>query len=488
MKKKPNIIFILTDDQGAWAMGCAGNKDIQTPNLDSLAQEGIRFDNFHCASPVCSPARASIVTGQIPSCHGVQDWISGGNLDAWKYPWMSEMEDFNMEDHAIDYLAGRKTYMEVLAENGYNCALSGKWHLGDNATRKKGFSKWYTIGRGGCHYYAPDICDEGEMSIGDQYVTELITQRALDDIRELSKEPAPFYLSVHYTAPHSPWNREEHPQKYLELYKDCTFTATPDLPLHPMQINTCPVGDTPEKRKENLTGYYAAISAADEGIGKIKELLEQEGILDNTVIIFTADNGMNMGHHGIWGKGNGTYPPNMYESAIKVPFIIRLPESNMRGSVCRMAASQYDIFPTILELADCPPETEPLQPGQSLVSYFRCPLAPIDRDVVIFDEYGKTRMIKKDGFKYIHHYDADFNELYHLTEDPDEVENLWGRAEYESQISIMKQEMEEWFARYSIPAYDGTQHNVTGRGQRDLCDKENAFDQSFAYVKGNPFK
>lgn len=82
-------------------------------------------------------------------------------------------------------------------------------------------------------------------------------------------------------------------------------------------------------------------------------------------------------------------------SAVKVPFIIRLPESNMRGSVCRMAASQYDIFPTILELADCPPETEPLQPGQSLVPHFRCPSVPIDRDVVIFDEYGKTRMIKK---------------------------------------------------------------------------------------------
>ena len=97
-------------------------------------------------------------------------------------------------------------------------------------------------------------------------------------------------------------------------------------------------------------------------------------------------------------------------------------------------------------------------------------------------------MIKKEGIKYIHHYDADFNELYHLTEDPDEVENLWGRAEYESQISIMKLEMEEWFGRYSIPAYDGSQDIVTGRGQRDLCDKENAFDQSFAYVKGNPFK
>lgn len=86
MKERPNIIFILTDDQGAWDMGCAGNKEIITPNMDRLAAEGILFDEFYCASPVCSPARASIVTGKIPSCHGVQDWISGGNLDAAGYP------------------------------------------------------------------------------------------------------------------------------------------------------------------------------------------------------------------------------------------------------------------------------------------------------------------------------------------------------------------------------------------------------------------
>lgn len=482
MIRKKNIIFILADDQGAWAMGCAGNKDIKTPNLDSLAKEGIIFDQFHCASPVCSPARASIITGQIPSAHGIQDWISGGNLDAWKYPQMSKLEDFNMQDRAIDYLKGKRTYIDVLEENGYVCGLSGKWHLGDNASRKSGFSKWYTIGRGGCHYYKADICDEGEMYIGEEYITDLITKRAIQYIEDFSSSASPFYLSIHYTAPHSPWDACEHPKEFLDLYKECDFSSTPNLPLHPRQINTCPLGDTWQKRKENLTGYYAAISAMDAGIGKIKAFLEERELLENTVLIFTADNGMNMGHHGIWGKGNGTYPPNMFESSIKVPFILRLPEEKYRGRVCHEPLSQYDIFPTILDLAECNYDLSPLQPGESLLPYLSSPSKKEGRDLVIFDEYGKTRMIKKDGYKYIHHYGENFHELYSLKDDPEENENLYGKKEYWDLINLLKEEMEAWFQKYSVLEYEGIKHPVRGRGQKDICNRPNAFDQSYIYV------
>ena len=206
MKKKPNIVFVLTDDQGAWAMGCAGNQDVKTPNLDRLAANGVRFDEFYCASPVCSPARASIVTGKIPSCHGVQDWIEKGNVDGYKYPEMSKVPGFDINDLAIDYLEGHRTYMEILSEAGYQCALSGKWHLGDNAAKRKGFKNWYTIARGGCSYFHPDICDEGELYPGEGYITDLITERSLLYIDEMAETEKPFYLSVHYTAPHSPWH------------------------------------------------------------------------------------------------------------------------------------------------------------------------------------------------------------------------------------------------------------------------------------------
>lgn len=118
--------MILTDDQGYWSLGCYGNKEIHTPQLDALAENGMRFTNFFCTSPVCSPARASILTGLIPSRHGVQDWIKGGNL----------------REDGIDYLEGIEAYTDVLARNGYDCWLSGKWHLGNSFVPQKSFSHW----------------------------------------------------------------------------------------------------------------------------------------------------------------------------------------------------------------------------------------------------------------------------------------------------------------------------------------------------------
>src|SRR5690606_30546131 len=127
---RSNIIVILSDDQGPWALGCAGNHEIRTPTLDRLAGEGTRFDRFFCASPVCSPARASLLTGQIPSQHGVHDWLAAGNMPA-------------DPRGPIRYLDGKPAYTDVLVANGYSCGLSGKWHLGDSLAPQHGFSHWY---------------------------------------------------------------------------------------------------------------------------------------------------------------------------------------------------------------------------------------------------------------------------------------------------------------------------------------------------------
>ena len=131
----PNVLFILSDDQGPWALNCAGTKELETPNLDRLAREGTRLENFFCASPVCSPARASLLTGRMPSQHGVQDWLRSGSVDrelmerlGIKNPYGG----YGDERKPIRYLDGERTYTDVLAENGYELALSGKWHLGDS--------------------------------------------------------------------------------------------------------------------------------------------------------------------------------------------------------------------------------------------------------------------------------------------------------------------------------------------------------------------
>lgn len=483
-EQRPNIVFILSDDQGAWAMGCAGNGDICTPNLDRLAEDGVRFDEFYCASPVCSPARASIVTGKMPSCHGVLDWIEGGNVDTEKYPEMAGHPRFSRKDQPIEYLEGHKTYIEELAANGYVCGLSGKWHLGNNAEKKKGFEKWYTIGAGGCsHYFDPDICEDGVFSAPKRYITDLITEKAVEYIGEFSRQEKPFYLSVHYTAPHSPWEEEQHKKEYLDWYRDCSFTATPDLPVHPDQVASAPVGDTPEKRAENLRGYYAAISAMDAGIGTILSKLEQEGLSDNTIVIFTADNGMNMGHHGIWGKGNGTYPQNMYDTAIKVPLIIRMPGSK-KGAVCHQMASQYDFYPTLLELAGCSWEKEPMQPGKSIVSLIGQPEEEAPDRVVVFDEYSNTRMIRTKKWKYVDRYPDGPNQLFDMEKDPEELENLYGNSAYEGTVLELKAAMERWFDAYTKEENDGRKYKVTGSGQLDRCGSKTPFDLRLEYYYG----
>ena len=135
---QPNILFILSDDQGAWAMGCAGNSELSTPNLDRLAATGVRFENFFCASPVCSPARASILTGQIPSQHGVQDFLRKGNSEF--------VQKDGME---INYMEGRTSYVQELSRNGYVCGLSGKWHLGNARLPQLGFDYWNVHAAGG---------------------------------------------------------------------------------------------------------------------------------------------------------------------------------------------------------------------------------------------------------------------------------------------------------------------------------------------------
>jgi choline-sulfatase len=268
---RPNIIVILSDDQGPWAMGCAGNDEIRTPNLDRLAAEGTRLDRFFCASPVCSPARASLLTGQIPSQHGVHDWISAGNI---RTP----------EQEPIQYLAGKPSYTQVLAGNGYTCGLSGKWHLGDSIVPQHGFSHWYVHQQGGGPYYDAPMIRNGELTNEPGYLTDNITDDALAFIDREHEQSSPFYLSVHYTAPHSPWI-DSHPQEYVDLYADCRWETIPRDPVHPWAVP----GWTPEPEsdlwREQLKGYFAAVTAMDANIGRLLDRLDALGLRENTMLL-----------------------------------------------------------------------------------------------------------------------------------------------------------------------------------------------------------
>jgi len=504
---RPNILFVLTDDQGAWALTAAGNDEIITPNLDRLAASGIRFENFFCASPVCSPARASILTGRIPSQHGVHDWIRKGNLNA-----LSAQHGWD-DDRAIEYLKEMRGYTDALAEAGYVCGISGKWHLGDSLTPQKGFTYWNIFPWGGGDYYNAFLIRDGKLEQDSRYLTDVITEGGLEFLDAQRQSDAAFYLSVHYTAPHSPWGRGQHPDDLVALYADCPFDTCPVVPGgHPWQINSAPRG-AGAKRRELLSGYYAAITGVDRGMGQLLAKLDELGVRENTLVIFTSDNGMNMGHHGIWGKGNGTFPLNMYDTSVKAPMLMARPSHVPAGAVCRDLLSQYDLLPTLLDYtglldpglagpvrqAHRPYQaSQPTQsnrpagfdldglPGRSFAPLLRGQTLPGCEHVVVFDEYGPVRMIRTTGWKYIHRYPYGPHELYDLVNDPQEERNLAIVPEQQDRCAELEAELEAWFVRYADPRLDGAKEPVTGKGQIALAgvagQGRKAFSDDWWYI------
>lgn len=477
VSNKPNIILIMADDMGAWAMGCSGNTDVHTPNLDRLAAQGLLFENFFCTSPVCSPARASLMTGKMPSQHGVHDWISKGHINikevnsdlleklkdensGWQYDWPRGQL---MNDSAIQYIKGRLTYTDLLAGHGYTCGLSGKWHLGDAGHAQNGFSWWRTTAMGGENYFYPLMLNQdGYFHMLDGiYITDYITDNAITFLEENASKCQPFYLSVHYTSPHAPWQKNQHPAEYYDLYNDCNFTATPDLPHHPWHYEY-----SAKQRKENLQGYYSAITAMDHGIGQILEWLEENHMTENTLIVFTADNGMSMGHHGIFGKGNGTFPLNMYDSAVKVPMILSQPGTIQPG-VTKGLYSHYDFLPTIAEMFG--ENLDASYPGHSFLNLLNDGQEnPNDTQIVVMDEYGPVRMIRTMEWKYVHRYPYGPNELYHIAKDPDENVNLADKPEYVEKAAELRASLTKWFNNYTETDRDGSTLPVAGGGQIGL--------------------
>ena len=459
----PNILFILTDDQGPWAMGCAGNTEVRTPNLDRLAAEGMRFESFFCTSPVCSPARASILTGRIPSQHGVHDFLH----------WGRYMPGATADE--TRFLADMPTSASILAETGYATCLSGKWHLGYGLEPQAGFERWHAMPYGGSDYYHPPLAENGEVVMHDgEYATDLYTDNALRFLDEAAGSEQPFCLHMHYTAPHSPWGREQHPvDLWDDYFHNCPFDATPDDP--PPDFLSCETRDT-AYRRSSLAGYYAALEAMDRNVGRLLDRLERHGLREDTLVVFMSDNGMNMGHHGLYGKGNASWPQNMFDPSVKVPCLISRPGHVPAGKVNSDLLSQYDWLPTLLDYLGLQDALPAGLPGRSFAPLLHGETLDGDsKPIVVFDEYGPVRMIRTQEWKLVWRYPAGPHELYHLAKDPDETRNLFdyrGNAEI---VQSLRADLDAWFARYAVAGFDGKRLPVTGRGQLGPADRPNAF-------------
>ena len=227
------------------------------------------------------------------------------------------------------------------------------------------------------------------------------------------------------------------------------------------------IGDTPEKRRELIRGYFTAVTAMDRAIGRVLDTVRELGLEEDTLVVFTGDNGMNVGQHGIWGKGNGTYPQNFYEESIRVPLILRMPGKKPRA--VSDLVSHVDIFPTILAL--CGIEATSDRPcGSSFAGVLDG--EPFRRDYVsVYSEYGAVRMLRDRRYKYVKNFVNGEDLFFDLETDPGEEMNRISDPAYEEIICRMEQILESGFRQYSDPEKDGQYQFPKGMGQTDICTR-----------------
>jgi len=415
-ERRANVVFILTDDHGQWALGCYGNREIQTPALDRLGREGARFTRALAATPVCSPSRATLLTGKLPCQHGIQDWI----------------QEENVGERRVRFLEGQATLTQALAAHGYKVGLSGKWHLGDSATPQQGFRYWFAMPTGGSRYQDAEMMWEGKTRVYPGYLTEVITDKAIDFIEQSRRDP--FFCFVSYNAPHTPYSGT--PDRYREIYRDSPLQTFPDEPLNP--LHTGLARDHHRNRESQIT-YYAMITAVDENVGRILRRLDELGLRRDTLVVFAADQGFMCGHHGLWGKGNASWPFNMYEQSILMPLLYNHPGRIPAGRTIDAMVGSYDFASTLLDYLGLPPLG-----GASYARLLRGERQPWEN--VLYGEYQYTRMIRDQRWKYVHRTEGFPSEMFDLSEDPGERRNLVREPGQARRVAELKARLDAWFA------------------------------------------
>lgn len=442
--RRPNVLVILTDDHGQWAQHAYGNSELKTPHLDRLAAEGTRMTNAFTTCPVCSPARASFFTGRMPSQHGIHDWIS--------VPY----------DFKHPGLTGQKLISEWFKDAGYRTGLVGKWHCGRNREPKPGFDRWF----GHYHDQYPHVgkqhfSDQGRLVEETGRQSDFFSAQATDFIRT-SQPDQPFFLYVSYVDTHSP--HEQAPDDLVAQYRAATFRDIPreSLPACHGRVNKG-VAKDPSVERHHHEEYYAAVSSIDRLVGQLLEALEASGQLDNTLVVYTGDHGLNCGQHGIWEKGNSTIPQNFFEESIRVACTVRWPAGHVRSNAtCPDLVNHCDLWTTLLEAAGATPSAEARRdvnsPGRSYLAQLQGTPAVAWRQTILV-EYGNARMARNGRYKLIRRYPFHGtvfpDEMYDLAADPRETVNCIEDPAVQEVRRDLAQEMDRFFTAYSLPGKSG---------------------------------
>ncbi len=463
--KRPNIIFIMTDDHASHALSCYGSKINKTPNLDRLAKEGMLFENCFCTNSICAPCRAVILTGKYSHINGVID-------------------------NRKRFDGGQQTFPKLLQEAGYETAMIGKWHLKSDPT---GFDYWNVLPGQGT-YYNPVMREMGERKKYTGYTTDIITGHCLKWLKERTGEK-PFCLMYHHKAPHRRW---EPGPKHLAMYDDVTIPEPDNLfddysnrgraakeqdmsiektmdkidlklvaprNLNPEQKNFWDAAYEPKNeafRKANLKGkdlvrwkyqryikdYLRCIASVDDNVGRLLDYLDESGLSKNTVVFYTSDQGFYLGDHGWFDKRF------MYEESLRMPLLVRYPGQIKAGSVNDDIVLNLDFAPTFLDFAGVG-KPDDMQ-GRSIrrVLRRRTPRGWRTSMYYHYYEYPAVHSVKRhygvrtQRYKLIHFYhDIDEWELYDLRKDPREMKNVYDDAAYAEVVKELKVELKRLRAK-----------------------------------------
>ena len=467
--KKPNILFIMSDDHASHAMSCYGSRINRTPNLDRIAGEGIRFDNCFCTNGICAPSRAVILTGKHSHLNGLRD-------------------------NALEFDGTQQTFPKLLQQSGYQTVMLGKWHLKTDPT---GFDYWNILPGQGA-YYNPDLIEMGESKKITGYVTDIITDNALDFIENRRDETKPFMMMLHHKAPHRNWQPAP---RHLTMYDDTQFpepetlfddystrsaaAAGQEMTLrdHMQQEYDLKMGAAPDRLNEEqklawesaygpkreaferekpegadlvrwkyqryMQDYLGCIAAVDENIGRILDYLDVSGLADNTIVLYTSDQGFYLGDHGWFDKRF------MYEESLRMPLVAKYPGHIPPGVVNGDLVQNLDFAPTFLELAGAviPGDMQ----GKSLTRLLQNKKALDWRQAIYYHyyEYPAVHMVKRhygirtERYKLLHFYhDIDAWELYDLEKDPHELKNVYGDSAYSRVVEELKAELKKLQSLY----------------------------------------
>lgn len=408
---KPNVLLILADDLAAWMLGCYGNTEIRTPNIDRLARTGIRFSNSFVATPICSPSRATLFSGKLPRQHGIYDFLTASPVAKPPQGQKAAPEAFARETLLSDLLAGQ----------GYRCGYVGKWHMGNDDKPGHGMEFTYTMTGGSRSYTDPEMYLNGEKRQEKGYLTELMTGQAVQFIGKQTADK-PFFLSIGYLNPHTPY--EGHPQRYYDLYKDSNFEK---VGFEPAAANALREKGMLADMKGNMRKAAASLTALDDQIPVLLQALSAKGLLENTLIVVAGDNGYLHGKRGLWSKGLASDPPNMYDEVIKVPLIYswlgKTPPNNVRPEF----VSFYDFVPTICELTGAKAPAGLVGRSYATLVLGRAwPKKTPPWKNLVYAHLRNTEMVRDQYYKIVVRNDGEGpNELYDMRNDPGERRNRW---------------------------------------------------------------